>query len=390
KQIEEALSLTQFSTDRAAFDVVWLGPDAQFLYVNDGACRSSGYSREELLSMTIHDIQADPRSPEMWPAHWAELKERGSFSFETHHRRKNGEIYPVEVTVNYIEFGGKAYNCGFFQDITERKRLEQQIQGSLERRTRQVQTSVEIAQEVANVPALDDLFHRVVNLVQERFGYYHVQLYMFQEGDLILQEGSGEAGRQMKETGYKIPLSAEQSLAVRAVWTGGPVLAPDVSKEPSWLPNPLLPETKSEITLPIQLGVEVMGVLAVQSETVGGLSEDDQLLLLGLCGQIAVAIESTRRLEETQAALAAAQQSQELLRTVVDATPDWIFVKDREHRFRMVNQAFAQALHFTPEDFIGKNDLEMGFPEDIVKGNPEKGIRGFWEDDRRVMDNNEP
>lgn len=80
------------------------------------------------------------------------------------------------------------------------------------------------------------------------------------------------------------------------------------------------------------------------------------------------------------------QQSYELLLSIVDTTPDWIFVKDMEHRYRLVNQGYANALHINPEEFIGKNDLELGFPEELVKGNHEKGIRGFWADDRLVMD----
>ena len=78
-----------------------------------------------------------------------------------------------------------------------------------------------------------------------------------------------------------------------------------------------------------------------------------------------------------------------LLRTIIDSTPDWIFIKDREHRYRMVNQGYANALHIKSEDFIGKNDLELGFPEELVKGDPKQGIRGFWPDDQLVMDSRE-
>ena len=83
------------------------------------------------------------------------------------------------------------------------------------------------------------------------------------------------------------------------------------------------------------------------------------------------------------------RQSELLLRSIIDATPDWIFIKDQEHRYRLANQGYAQALHMKPEDFIGKNDLELGFPEELVKGDPDKGIRGFWADDRLVMDSGE-
>ena len=96
----------------------------------------------------------------------------------------------------------------------------------------------------------------------------------------------------MKEADYKIPWSAEQSLVARAARFGHPVLASDVTKMTNWLPSPLLPETKSELAAPIKLGGQVLGVLDVQSNVLGGLSKDDELLLVGLCGQIAVVITS--------------------------------------------------------------------------------------------------
>lgn len=74
-----------------------------------------------------------------------------------------------------------------------------------------------------------------------------------------------------------------------------------------------------------------------------------------------------------------------LFQTITNATPDWIFVKDTDHRYVMVNKGYADSLHMTPDEFIGKNDLDLGFPEDVVKGNPEKGIRGFWTDDLEII-----
>lgn len=93
---------------------------------------------------------------------------------------------------------------------------------------------------------------------------------------------------------------------------------------------------------------------------------------------------------ERDLALADVQRSEQLLRSIVNATPDWIFIKDQQHRFRMVNRSYAQAFHLQPEEFLGKNNLEVGFPEELVKGNPEKGIRGLWTDDRQVLDSGEP
>jgi signal transduction histidine kinase/FixJ family two-component response regulator len=193
------------------------------------------------------------------------------------------------------------------EEIAERQRLEQQVQGSLKRRTRQVQTSTEVAQDIAATPNLDVLFREVVDLVQERFGYYHAHVYTLEDGDLVMQEGTGEAGLKIKELRHKIPLAAKKSLVARAARLGRPVLVADVRQDQNWLPNPLLPETKSELAVPIKFGEQVLGVLDVQNNTVGTLDEEDQILLMGLCGQIAVAI-NNRRLEARRREAEEAQQ----------------------------------------------------------------------------------
>ncbi len=80
-----------------------------------------------------------------------------------------------------------------------------------------------------------------------------------------------------------------------------------------------------------------------------------------------------------------AERSASLLRTVIDATPDWIFAKDRNFCYMLINKSFGEAITATPEATIGKNDVELGFPEEQVFGNPEAGIRGFRLDDEAVL-----
>jgi len=125
KRAEEALRLARFSLDSAGDAVFWLGPDAAFSYVNDAACRLLGYSREELLRMTVHDV--NPAHPkDVWPTHWAELKEQKLLTFEASLRTKDARLVSVELTANHFEFEGKEYDCAFARDITERKRAEEE------------------------------------------------------------------------------------------------------------------------------------------------------------------------------------------------------------------------------------------------------------------------
>lgn len=123
KKAEQALRFTQFAVDRASDSAFWIGSDGRFVYVNDAACKSLGFSRDELLNMTVHDVDPD-FPPSAWPDHWQTLKQRGALVFESHHRDRHGRVFPVELTANFVVFEGREYNCAFARDITERKEAE--------------------------------------------------------------------------------------------------------------------------------------------------------------------------------------------------------------------------------------------------------------------------
>ncbi|MGE5297089.1 MAG: PAS domain S-box protein [Solirubrobacterales bacterium] len=126
KRAEDALRFTQFAVDHMADAAFWMTQDARFCYVNEAACRALGYSRDELLRMTLYDI--DPAFTEsMWSESWRDLRTRKSRIFETVHRARDGRIYPVEIHANYLQFGGREYHCAFARDITERKQAEEAL-----------------------------------------------------------------------------------------------------------------------------------------------------------------------------------------------------------------------------------------------------------------------
>jgi PAS domain S-box-containing protein len=132
KRSLETLKRTQFVVDHTSDAFFIVGDDARFLSVNDAACEVHGYSHDELLSMSVHDISLD-FPPARWAENWEEIKARRSFSFETRGRTKDGKIISVEVMQNYIEDQGKEYLYVFVRDITERKRAEALLASEAER-----------------------------------------------------------------------------------------------------------------------------------------------------------------------------------------------------------------------------------------------------------------
>ncbi len=185
-----------------------------------------------------------------------------------------------------------------FITTIERVRLEQEVREAFERRGYEVQVSNEISQEVAGAPELNELFERVVTLTKERLGYYHTQLLRYDstQDAVVLVNGYGETGQKMLAGGHKMPMGS--GLIGTAAATGETVMRSTLAEDPDWQPNPLLPETKGEIAVPIKFGEQTLGVLDVQSNKAEALTEDDRLLLEGLCGQIAIAMHSTELLEE--------------------------------------------------------------------------------------------
>ncbi len=130
-ETEAALRITQFSVDHAVEAIFWVGADGRFEYVNDAACDSLGFSRPELLKLGVAEINPDVSAHE-WPALWQGKRQRGSHTFQSRHRTKDGRVFPVEVTINFIDFGNRGMCQASVRDITERKRIEADLAQALD------------------------------------------------------------------------------------------------------------------------------------------------------------------------------------------------------------------------------------------------------------------
>jgi len=131
KQSETALRLTQFSVDRAADAVFWVNQNGEISNANETACRTLGYSPEELTSLSVHDV--DHLYPKgAWPGVWDRIKHDGIVRLESGHKTQEGKIIPVDIVINYLEFDGREYACAIVRDITARKATEESLRKSEE------------------------------------------------------------------------------------------------------------------------------------------------------------------------------------------------------------------------------------------------------------------
>ncbi|HMH17716.1 MAG TPA: EAL domain-containing protein [Burkholderiales bacterium] len=122
----QRLQLMEFSVDQMTDSALWIAKDARIIFANDATCRNLGYTHDELVKMTVFDI--DPNmTPETWPRDWERLRKHKTMTFETTHRRKNGHTMPAEIHANLVRVYEQEYNCAFVRDITERKVHEAEL-----------------------------------------------------------------------------------------------------------------------------------------------------------------------------------------------------------------------------------------------------------------------
>jgi HAMP domain-containing protein len=186
---------------------------------------------------------------------------------------------------------------GLEQRVAERTR-------ELQRRAVQLATAAKVSRAATLVLDPDELMHQTVDLIRDRFGFYYVGLFLLDEAKrwAVLRAGTGEPGRQMLEAGHSLQVGGESMVG----WCTANVqarIALDVGEEAVHFDNPLLPETRSEMALPLISHGQVIGALTVQSTEVVAFSDEDISALQTMADQLAVAIDNARLFREVQSSL---------------------------------------------------------------------------------------
>lgn len=188
--------------------------------------------------------------------------------------------------------------------------LEQRVAA----RTERLEIVATLSERLNAILKLDELLAEVVYQIQNKFGFYHAHIYLLDADheNLVVAAGTGPAGAEMKAQGHHIPLNTMTSLVARSARSGEIVRVDNVRETEDWLPNPLLPDTYSEMAVPIILEGQVVGVLDVQQNEIAGLDEGDAALLRSLANQVAVAIRNARLFEEVASSLHEVREAQRL------------------------------------------------------------------------------
>jgi len=175
-----------------------------------------------------------------------------------------------------------------------------------EKRASELETVAIISTTASTTLDPDELLQSVVDLTKERFHLYHTHIYLTDESwnTLLLAAGAGDIGKQMVMAGHAIPINTERSLVARALRERSALIVNDVRSEGDFLPNPYLPDTRSEMAVPMISGDKVIGVFDVQASNIGNFSTEDANIYTTLALQVAVALQNARLYQEQSATVA--------------------------------------------------------------------------------------
>ncbi len=231
-------------------------------------------------------------------------------------RAAGGNLYLQASTQSPDEIGtlGTAFNSminqlrntleGLEARIAERTAELTQTSEQMEYRANRLQIVTEVAHAIAAVQDPEELLPRVTTEISTRYSYYHVGVFLIDTEKMyaVLHASNSEGGQRMLARHHRLRIG-EVGIVGYTAGTGEARIALDVGKDAVFFDNPDLPETRSEIALPLKVGPEVIGVLDVQSTEPGAFSQDDIALLSALADQVATAIQNTRLYDEMRRTL---------------------------------------------------------------------------------------
>jgi PAS domain S-box-containing protein len=353
KTAEAELRKFKLALDRSQAAIFITEPDGVITYVNPAFEQVYGFTPEEALGQTPRILKSGLIPPERYVAFWQTLLSGQAVVGEITNKAKDGRFVPIEASNNPIldENGRIIGFLGMHLDVTERKQAEVEREWLLNaeaKRALQLQTAATISNAVSTVLALDELLPFVVDLIRERFSLYYVGLFLTgpDGGQADLRAGTGEAGRQMLQQRYHLRLD-DSSMIGWSITHRRARIALDVGADAVRFANPLLPETRSEVALPLISRGEVLGAMTAQSQEPAAFSDHDVAVLQSMAEQIANAIANAQLFEQSRQAQEQAEQrllEVQFLQRVSQASSETL---DPERVYDVVFEALETDLGFT-------------------------------------------
>ncbi len=267
---------------------------------------------------------------------------------------------------------------------------QQHLEALVYGRTHRLEALANFSRKVSETYDLDELLRLLVNQTKENFGYYHVHVYVREtmraahqpeQEVLIVRAGVGVAGETLLAERHQIPLDTTNSLVARAAREQRILIIDDVSQEPTWLPNKLLPDTQSEIAVPIILEGKSVGVLDVQSDKVGVFDEGDANLLHSLANQVAAAMRNAglykhyrqraetlqHEIKERKIVEEALRQNESRYRLIAENVTDLISQVSLDGVYKYVSVSCRAMLGYEQSELVGQTFDQFIHTDDLTQ-----------------------
>ncbi|MEO5887646.1 MAG: response regulator, partial [Anaerolineales bacterium] len=281
--------------------VFWKDHELNFVGSNQAFALDAGLkSPEELVGKNDFDMTWAEQAKLYQNDDRAVMESQQSrLNFEEPHTADDGRITWVRTSkVPLLNTRGQVDGIlGIYDDVTAEKETEEAIR----RQNQYLAVSSEIGRIVTSTLDLNSIFTRTVSLISERFGFYFAAIYISEETgfNIILREATGEAGEKMKTQRHSA-VKGFNSIVGKVAESGEAMLVSDVEHEPLYHPNLLLPDTRSEVAIPLRIGTRIVGVIDIQSTETNAFTNDDITVLQSLADQVTVAIDNARSYELSQ------------------------------------------------------------------------------------------
>nr|MBP7691995.1 GAF domain-containing protein [Anaerolineales bacterium] len=316
------------------------------------------------LPAILEDLVRDPR-----------LDDAARATYLIHYGAQSAIFMPLVAGGDWVGYLAAFYaNSTSFPDGTLRRLASLARQAAvqtenfratalIERRAQQLVTAAEVSRAAISLTDTEELITQTVELIRERFGLYYVALFLVEPDErwAVLVYATGEAGRQLLEHGHRLEVGGNSMIGWATAQRAARV-AQDVDEERVRFANPLLPETRAEMALPLVVGDRLVGALNVQSTQRKAFGDAEMTSLQTMVDQIAIAIRNAQALGELRLAVQALDYERFLLQTLLENAPDRIFFKDQHGRYIRVSAALATQFGLRPDQVNGKNDFDF-YPE---------------------------
>lgn len=387
KQMETALREEQLRTQTILQAVtipllISRASDGKIHYVNEYLAATVQTPVAELMSQGTPNFYVDMADR---TAVIGQIQREGFVNnYELRLQRADGDIFWALLSARLINFAGEPAIITSLLDITDRKTAE----AMSAKQAVDLQTIAELSAQVAAIQDPQQLLQEIVQQTQRRFDLYHCHIFLLDETGENLQIracGWQETSDRYGIHGDRIiSLQAEKSLVAQAARTRKAVVVNDVHDAPHWLPNELLPDTRSELAVPLLVGDQVLGVLDVQATTANRFTEQDIRVQTTLAAQVAIALQNARQFTSTQQALEEAKT----FRQLVAASGQGIGMADLQGVVTYANPALLNMIGVESlSDFVGQTmfplyppEIQQRFLDEII---PTVLQQGIWQGELR-------